>query len=100
MHESLVARTGGRRSGRENASVNVFRYARTDRETADHEPLAKASELWRLSDRGGLGPVLWLRTPETVRCLLRADNVRHLAARLRPYRATYGRDRAARPRRE
>jgi hypothetical protein len=30
-------------------------------ETDENEPLAKALELGRLSDRGGLGPALWLR---------------------------------------
>ena len=46
--------------------------------TEEHEPLAKALEPGRLSDRGGLGPVLWLKIPPT--------NVRlGLIAPCRPY---------------
>jgi hypothetical protein len=42
------------------------------RETEEHEPLAKALELGR-PDRGGLGPVLWLKMQTTDQRPLWAD---------------------------
>jgi hypothetical protein len=36
-----------------------------DTETEEHVPLAEVLELGRLSDRGGLGPVFWLKMPVT-----------------------------------